>query len=92
MIKGIRQETVEEFLQRGGTIEKIPQVLNTVGSWWGVRDQTESTGAETQQVPWDAVQPDKRFDTEDDDKKYWTQLNTRCDKLIKKLKKEQKIT
>ena len=88
----MRKETVEEYLNRGGTITQHSEVLNTVGSWWGVRDQTESTGAETQQVSWDAVQPDKRFDTEDDDRKYWTQLNKRCDKLIKKMKKEQKIT
>jgi hypothetical protein len=92
MIKEMRQETVEEFLQRGGTIEKIPQVLNTVGSWWGVRDQSEPTGTDTQQVPWKSMQPDSRMDSEDDDKKYWTQLNSRCDKLIKKMKKEGKIT
>ena len=92
MNMNMRKETVEEYLNRGGTITQHSEVLNTVGSWWGVRDQTESTGAETQQVPWDAVQPDKRFDTEDDDRKYWTQLNKRCDKIIKKMKKEQKIT
>ena len=87
-----QRETVEHFLKRGGKIERNPQVLDTVGSWWGVRDQTDSTGAETQQVSWNTIQPDKRFDAEDDDRKYWNQLNRICDKLIKKMKKEQKIT
>jgi hypothetical protein len=32
------------------------------------------------------------MDSEDDDKKYWTQLNKKLDKLIKKMKKEGKIT
>ena len=35
MIMNMRTETVDEFLKRGGTIEKIPEVLDTVGSWWG---------------------------------------------------------
>ena len=30
----MRQETVEEYLRRGKTITKIPQVLDTVGSIW----------------------------------------------------------
>jgi len=38
------------------------------------------------------MQPDIRFDTEDDDRKYWNQLNKRCDKLIKKIEKKQKKT
>ena len=86
-----QRETVEHFLKRGGTIERIPEVLDTVGSWWGVRDQAESTGVETQQVvSWKSVQPDDRFDTEDDDRKYGNQLNKRCDALLKKLKKKKK--
>ena len=35
MIMHMRQETVEEYLKRGGTITKIPQTLDTVGGWWG---------------------------------------------------------
>jgi len=31
MIMNMRIETVDEFLKRGGTIEKIPEVLDTVG-------------------------------------------------------------
>ena len=87
------RETVEHFLKRGGTIKRIPQVLDTVGSWWGFQNRSDTSQEDSKQaVPWKSIQPDIRMDSEDDDKKYWTQLNTRCDKLIKKMKKEGKIT
>ena len=84
-----RKETVEEYLQRGGTVTKIPQVLDTVGSWWGLQGlhQFESLKDDTQQVvSWESIQPDKRFDTDDDDRKYWNLLDKRCDQLLKKMK------
>ena len=83
-----RKETVEEYLQRGGTVTKVPQVLDTVGSWWGYNlHQNESLKEDTQQVvSWKSVQPDERFDTEDDDRKYWKKLDRRCDQLLKKMK------
>ena len=83
-----RKETVDEYLQRGGTVTKVPQVLDTVGSWWGYNlHRFESLQEDTQQVvSWKSLQPDERFDSEDDDKKYWKQLDRRCDKLLKKLK------
>ena len=89
-----RKETVESYLQRGGTITKVPQVLDTVGSWWGFQEryQAESLREEAQQVSWKSIQPDERFDTEDDDRKYWKQLDKRCNKLLKKIKKDQKKT
>ena len=84
-----RKETVESYLQRGGTVTKIPQVLDTVGSWWGFQEryQVESLNEDTQKVvSWKSIQPDERFDSEDDDRKYWKTLDKRCDKLIKKMK------
>jgi len=89
-----QRETVEHYLKRGGTIERNPQLLDTVGSWWGFQDRSDTSQQEDskQIVPWKSMQPDSRMDSEDDDKKYWTQLNKKLDKLIKKLKKEQKIT
>ena len=89
-----RKETVESYLQRGGTVTKIPQVLDTVGSWWGYNlHQFESLNDDTQKVvSWESIQPDKRFDTDDDDRKYWNKLNKKCDKLIKKIEKKQKKT
>ena len=85
----MRQETVEEDLKRGGTITKIPEVLDTLGYWWGYQERhgSESLKEGTQQVvSWKSVQPDERFDTEDDDRKYWNKLNKRCDQLLKKMK------
>ena len=84
----MRKETVEEFLQRGGTVTKVPQVLDTVGSWWGYNlHKFETLNDDTQKVvSWKSVQPDERFDTEDDDRKYWKKLDRRCDKLLKKMK------
>ena len=89
-----RKETVESYLQRGGTITKVPKVLDTVGSWWGFQEryQAESLREEAQQVSWKSIQPDERFDTEDDDRKSWKQLDKRCNKLLKKIKKDQKKT
>ena len=83
-----RKETVEEYLQRGGTVTQSTQVLDTVGSWWGYNlHQNESLKEDPQQVvSWKSVQPDERFDTEDDDRKYWKKLDRRCDKLLKKMK------
>ena len=87
----MRKETVDEYLKRGGTVTQHSEVLDTVGSWWGyqARYQAEQQSLKdgTQQVvSWKSVQPDERFDTEDDDRKYWNELNKRCDKLLKKLK------
>ena len=84
----LRKETVEEYLQRGGTITKVPQVLDTVGSWWGYNlHKFETLNDYTQKVvSWKSVLPDERFDTEDDDKKYWKKLDRRCDQLLKKMK------
>ena len=83
-----RKETVDEYLQRGGTVTKVPQVLDTVGSWWGYNlHRFESLQEDTPQVvSWKSVQPDDRFDTEDDDRRYWKRLDKRCDQLLKKLK------
>ena len=83
-----RKETVEEYLQRGGTVTQSTQVLDTVGSWWGYNlHQNESLNDDTQQVvSWKSVLPDERFDTENDDKKYWKKLDRRCDQLLKKMK------
>ena len=87
----MRQETVDEYLKRGGTVTQHSEVLDTVGSWWGyqARYQAEQQSLKdgTQQVvSWKSVQPDERFDTEDDDRKYWNKLNKRCDQLLKKMK------
>ena len=88
----MRQETVEEYLRRGKTITKIPHVLNTIGTIWNQQGCKEEQPEEIRVMSWKSMQPDIRFDTDDDDKKYWNKLNKRCDKLLKKIKKEQKKT
>ena len=88
----MRQETVEEYLRRGKTITKIPQVLDTIGSIWNQQGYKTEKPEEIRVVSWKTMQPDKRFDTDDDDRKYWNQLNKSCDKLLKKIKKKSKKT
>ena len=95
-----RKETVEEYLRRGKTITKIPHVLNTIGSW---RNQYGFEGAEqiekdtfkqlgVRVVSLRSLQADERFDSDDDDRKYWNELNKRCDKLLKKIRKDKEKT
>ena len=88
----MRKESVEEFLRRGKTITKIPQVLDTIGSIWNQQGYKAEKPEEIRTVLWKSIQPDERFDTDDDDRKYWNQLNKRCDKLLKKIKKKSKKT
>ena len=88
----MRQETVEEYLRRGKTITKIPQVLDTIGSIWNQQGYKTEKPEEIRVMSWKTMQPDKRFDTDDDDRKYWNQLNKSCDKLLKKIKKKSKKT
>jgi len=82
----MRQETVDEYLKRGGTISKMPLLLNTVGKGWRGESSEDTFDGGSPLVSWESIQPDKRFDTDDDDRKYWNKLNKRCDKLLKKLK------
>ena len=88
----MRKESVEEFLRRGKTITKIPQVLDTIGSIWNQQGYKAEQPEEIRVMSWKSIQPDIRFDTDDDDRKYWNQLNKRCDKLLKKINKKQKKT
>ena len=92
-----RKETVEEYLRRGKTITKIPHVLNTIGSWRnsGMAEQPEKDTFKklaARAVSIRSLQPDERFDSDDDDRKYWNQLNKRCDKLLKKIRKNEEKT
>ena len=84
-----RQETVESYLRRGKTITKIPQVLDTVGSIWNQQGYKAEQSDEVRVVSWKSIQPDERFDSEDDDRKYWNKLDKRCNQLLKKMKIKQ---
>ena len=82
----MRKETVESYLRRGGTVTKIPQVLDTIGSIWNQQGYKAEQPEEIRVVSWKSMQPDERFDTEDDDRKYWKKLDKRCNQLLKKMK------
>ena len=91
MNMNMRKETVDEYLRRGKTITKIPHVLDTIGSIWnqqGYKANKEEKLEGIRVVSWKSIQPDERFDSEDDDRKYWNKLNKRCDKLLKKINKK----
>ena len=95
-----QRETVEEYLKRGGKIERIPQVLNTITSIWSIAGQrSTSRGAapyfdpennELKVVSWKSIQRDEKFDedgeAESRDEAYWKKLNKKLDRMIKKLK------
>ena len=95
-----QRETVEEYLKRGGKIERIPQVLNTITSIWSIAgERSTARGAapyvdpennELKTVSWKSVQSDERFDEYGDsasqDEAYWKKLNKRLDRIIKKMK------
>ena len=92
-----RKETVEEYLRRGKVITKIPHVLNTISSWrnTGMADKPEKESFKqlgVRQVSIRSLQADKRFDSDDDDMKYWKLLDKRCDQLIKKIRKDEEKT
>ena len=95
-----QRETVEEYLKRGGKIERIPQVLNTITSIWSIAgERSTARGAapyvdpennELKTVSWKSVQSDERFeeygDSASQDEAYWKKLNKRLDRIIKKMK------
>ena len=89
-----RKETVESYLRRGKTITKIPQVLDTIGSVWNQQGYKAEKSEVPRVLSWKSpeMRPDERFDSEDDDRKYWNKLNKRCDKLLKKIKKDKEKT
>ena len=95
-----QRETVEQYLKRGGKIERIPQVLNTITSIWSIAGQrSTSRGAapyvdpennELKTVSWKSIQSDEMFDEYGDkasqDEAYWKKLNKKLDRIIKKMK------
>ena len=94
------RETVEEYLKRGGKIERYPKVLNTITSIWSIAGlRSTSRGAapyvdpennELKTVSWKSIQVDDRFDeygdTSSQDEAYWVKLNKKLDKVLKKMK------
>ena len=82
-----RTETVEEYLQRGGTITRLPDSPN---SFYGVEFETHPTtksnplteNIEYKRVSWKDVEHDDSIIETDD--QYWKAVDAAVDKLMSK--------
>ena len=83
-----RTETVEEYLERGGTITRLPDSPN---SFYGTIDDTTTTVKprsdnrnvqELQRVPWKDIEHDDSIIETDD--QYWKAVDAAVDKLMQK--------
>ena len=83
-----RTETVEEYLQRGGTITRLPDSPN---SFYGVELDTPTTVKPTSEITetveynrlsWKDIEHDDRIIETDD--QYWKEVEKSIDKLMEK--------
>ena len=84
-----QQETVEQYLKRGGTITKLPPSPNGIAAGAGLfgKETKSNNGTSTsdpqvgvQMVSWRDLYEES--DPEIDDPKYWKKLNKRLDEII----------
>jgi len=80
------RETVEEYLNRGGKVTKLSPspAPQTVGAGF-FSEESPAESEMIQVVSWRELYED--VDPEREDKSYWTQLNKKLDKALKKLEK-----
>ncbi len=81
-----REETVEEYLNRGGKITTLPPSPNGISATASLYVSESPAEPEmVRTVSWrelyDSVDP------EHEDRSYWTKLNKRLDKVLKKMDK-----
>ena len=83
-----RTETVEEYLQRGGTITRLPDSPN---SFYGVELDSPTTpkptseitaSVESNRLSWKDVEHDEKIIETDD--QYWKAVDAAVDKLMSK--------
>ena len=84
-----REETVEEFLKRGGKVTRLPDGPN---SFYGVELDTPTTVKPTADIPaestelkcvsWKDIEHDEKIIESDD--QYWKAVDRAVDKLMKK--------
>ena len=84
-----REETVEEFLKRGGKVTRVPDGPN---SFYGVEMDTPTTVKPTGEIPaestelkcvsWKDIEHDEKIIESDD--QYWKAVDRAVDKLMKK--------
>ena len=82
-----REETVQEFLDRGGKITTLPPSPNwtAAGSTLYVSDSSPSEPEMIRTVGWRELYDSA--DDESEDRTYWTKLNKRLDKVLKRMEK-----
>jgi len=82
-----REETVQEYLDRGGKITTLPPTPNGIPVGAGLYEPAAAPSEPEmiQTVSWRELYED--VDPEREDKTYWTQLNKKLDKMLKKLDK-----
>ena len=80
------RETVEEYLNRGGKINRLSPspAPQTVGAGF-FSEESPAESEMIQVVSWRELY--ENVDPEREDKSYWTQLNKKLDKALKKLEK-----
>ena len=85
-----QQETVEQYLKRGGKITTLPHdpAFDTTNGFWIDKGADYSKKAELiQTVSWGELY--ESADPELDDPKYWKKLNERLDKALVKIEKDK---
>ena len=85
-----REETVEEYLNRGGKITVLPPAPNGIVIGAGLYEPAASPVSEPemiQTVSWRELYED--VDPEREDKSYWNKLNKKLDKMLKELDKKK---
>ena len=84
-----QQETIEQYLKRGGTITTLPPAPDggTQGFWTDSGEDYTKKAELIQTVSWGELYEES--DPEIDDPKYWKKLNERLDKALVKIEKDK---
>ena len=84
-----QQETVEQYLKRGGKVTTLPPAPDggTQGFWTDSGEDYTKKAELIQTVSWGELYEES--DPEIDDPKYWKKLNERLDKALAKIEKDK---
>jgi len=84
-----REETVEEYLNRGGKITRLsPSTApQTVGAGFFSSEESPAEPEMVRTVTWRELYD--TVDPEIDDRTYWTKLNKKLDKVLKSMEKKK---
>ena len=84
-----QQETVEQYLKRGGKVTTLPPAPDggTQGFWTDSSADYSKKAELIQTISWGELY--ESADPEIDDPKYWKKLNERLDKALAKIEKSK---